>query len=98
MHTAPIRKRRRGTQTARALMRALLLAGPLGAVLLLALGSAPGGRNDRILAMDGADGLDATVTGSITRPSVPYATGNPLDRANGGPCLRFPDGSQRGAC
>jgi hypothetical protein len=91
-------RQRRAGQTVRALVRASLLVGPLAAALVLALASAPGGRTGQSAAFDAADGLDATTTGSITRPSVPFATGDPISRPNGGPCLRFPDGSQRGAC
>ncbi|WP_156418036.1 hypothetical protein [Aureimonas sp. AU4] len=91
-------RHRRGGQTVRALLRASLLAGPLAAALVLTLASAPGRQEDRPIALDAPDGLDATLTGSIVRPSVSYPAGGPLSLPNGGPCLRLPDGSQRGAC
>lgn len=92
------RRQRQIRETAGALLRALLLVGPIAGMLVGALASAPGARSDRLFALDGAEGLDRTTTGSIGRPSVAFPAGGPLTLPNGGPCLRFPDGSQRGAC
>lgn len=88
-------RRRRGAGTLGALGRAALLFGPLGAVLAFATLAGSDNRSTRTLALQDVDDM---ATGSIAAsgalPSVVPFSG----RANGGPCLRFPDGSQRGDC
>jgi uncharacterized membrane protein len=87
----PKRRSRRQGGVASALLRATLLLGPL--VLAIVVGFSP--RSERALS---ADGVDMTMTGSVKPSGFSFAMGGPSAPSQIGPCLRFPDGSQRGAC
>ena len=85
------RRVRRNGGTGAALIRALLLAGPLG--LALVVGLSP--RFERSLS---PDGIDMTMTGSVKPAGFSFAVGGAGATSQFGPCLRTGDGSQRGAC
>ena len=87
-------KKCRRSGTGAALVRASLLVGPLA--LAIVMGIAP--RSERTVAANGQDGLDMMATGSVKPSSFSFAVGGPTAPTQIGPCLRFPDGSQRGAC
>ena len=97
------RSRRRRSRPARpsgtlgALARALLLAGPLAIAVVLAAGPRAD-RSERLVAANGPDGLDAMTTGSVSGSRFTFAVGAPTVPPSFAGCLRFPDGSQRGAC
>lgn len=77
-----------------ALLRAMLLVGPLA--LALVFGVAP--RGDRLVTASGGEGLDTMTTGSVSSSRFSFAVGSPRAAGSLGPCLRFPDGTDRGAC
>jgi len=87
--------RRRSAGLLGALVRAVLLSAPLGAALALAALAGTGRDEMRLLAFDR---LDPAPTGSIGAVGVRPSMRELSIRPNGGPCLRFPDGSQRGDC
>lgn len=78
------------------LLRASLLFGPIAVTFAVAMAMPGGDRDNRYFAMNRIDNLDRMQTGSIGSGNVvalqPVRAGGP------GPCLYFPDGSQRGAC
>lgn len=84
-------RRRSGAGTA--LLRATLLVGPLA--LALAFGIAP--RAERTVMAGGGEGLDAMTTGSVSS-RLSFASGRPDAAGPLRSCLRFPDGTNRGAC
>ncbi|WP_182085169.1 hypothetical protein [Aureimonas sp. ME7] len=79
-----------------ALVRALLLFGPLAAAL--AFGVAPRSGGDRLVASNGAEGIDTMSTGSVSSSRFTFAIGSAPVIARPAGCLYFPDGTQRGAC
>ena len=83
-------------ETRKALLRASVLFGTVGIVFALAVG-APQGRSER-MAETGAYGVDDTMTGSVDRTDRYVSRRSVLQAPGSGPCLHFPDGSQRGAC
>ena len=84
-------------ETRRALLRASVLFGTVGVLFAFAVG-APQGRSSR-MADTGAYGVDEMMTGSIAATPTRYVERRSvLQRVGSGPCLHFPDGSQRGAC
>ncbi len=89
--TRPLRRRRirHGTGTGAALMRAMLVVGPLA--LAVVVGIAP--RSDRVVS--GGDGIDMTMTGSVKPSSFSFTTGAPTQV---GSCVRFGEFNQRGSC
>jgi len=96
--TRPRNRRRRSVRrsgTGAALLRALLLAGPLAIAVLLGMGA---NRPERLVASNGPEGLDAMSTGSVSGSRFTFTLGAPAVPASFAGCLRFPDGSQRGAC
>lgn len=85
------KRRLRRTGAGAALLRATLFVGPL--VLALVVGLSP--RFERSLS---GDGVDMSITGSVAPSGFTFAMGGPSAPTHLSPCLRFPDGSQRGAC
>lgn len=84
-------------ETRRALMRASVLFGTIGILFAFAVG-APESRSNR-MADGGSYGVDEMMTGSIGAVSDRYVERRSVLQLSGaGPCLYFPDGSQRGAC
>lgn len=84
-------------ETRRALVRASVLFGTIGVLFAFAVG-APESRSNR-MADSGSYGVDEMMTGSIgTAPDRYVERRSVLQRTGAGPCLYFPDGSQRGAC
>lgn len=79
----------------RGICRATLLFGSIAAALALIVVPAIDRRAPTV-GVDGSAGLDATITGSITPASGAQRT--IFDRPETGPCIMFPDGSQKGAC
>ncbi len=70
-----------------ALLRALLLVGPLAGAI--AFGVAPRGE-DRLVAANGSEGIDTMTTGSVSSSRFTFAPA--------GGCLRLPDGRGSGRC
>ncbi|WP_152047998.1 hypothetical protein [Aureimonas psammosilenae] len=92
------RRGRRGTlaEARRGLTRALLLFGSIGAALILIVvpDSARHGRDEG----DAEPVLDRTMTGSVDTAKDHDPQEWADARSDAGPCLMFPDGTQRGAC
>lgn len=80
------------------LFRATLLFGSIAAALSLIIVPAAD-RHSREIAEDRM-ATDAMVTGSIAKPHPEHYTvrRSVLKQESLGPCLLFPDGTQRGAC
>ena len=80
------------------LFRATLLFGAIAiALALIVVPTAD--RHAKLAVAEHAEGLDQIVTGSNRDASKRYVeTRSVLWDAKHGPCLLFPDGSQRGAC
>ena len=85
------KRRLRRSGAGAALLRATLLVGPLA--LAIVVGLSP--RFERSLS---DDGVDMSITGSVLPSGFSFAMSAPTSPSNLHPCLRFPDGSQRGAC
>ncbi|WP_062218122.1 hypothetical protein [Aureimonas sp. D3] len=85
------KRRTRRSGAGAALLRAMLLVGPLA--LAIVVGLSP--RFERSLS---GDGIDMSITGSVAPSSFSFAMGAPSSPSYLNSCLRFPDGSQRGAC
>lgn len=82
------------------LFRASLLFGSIAAALALIVVPEADRHAKTAIAERAAD-IDQTTTGSIGSPRKPerYTIYQSiLDRPDQGPCIMFPDGSQKGAC
>lgn len=90
MRTKPNRSPRKAG-AAGALLRAMLLVGPLAAAI--AFGIAPR-TGERLVAANGAEGIDTMTTGSVSPSRFTFALGS----APAGGCQRLADGLAGGSC
>ena len=81
------------------LFRATLLFGSIAVALALIVVPAVD-HPAKVAVADTADGIDPIITGSTTIPDIRRYTlrRSVLDGPRSGPCLLFPDGTQRGKC
>ncbi|WP_427024242.1 hypothetical protein ACP4J4_17310 [Aureimonas ureilytica] len=85
------RRLRRNGGTGAALLRALLLAGPLAIAIVVGLSP----RAERSLSNEG---IDMTMTGSVKPSGFSFAIGGPASPTAFGACLRTSDAAPRGMC